>query len=354
MSTSPPPSGPSSEPRAATARSATIEDVAQRAGVSVATVSRALRGLPNVAPGTRTRVEEAAAELRYRPDPNASRLAAGQTRAIGVAMPTIGGWYFSQVLAGVEAILAPAGYDLLVYAAAAPEDRRRFLGDALGVGKRVDGLVLVDIDLPDGDVGSWAASGVCLVTIGQRTEPFPSVTIDDRAGAADAVRHLLDLGHREIAMMSSLDDDRYHFTVPELRRAGFDDALAERGLSVRPEHVVSGLFSVDGARAAMDALLAAPIRPTAVFAASDEMAIGAIDGARRHGFDVPGDISVVGFDDHDLAAAVGLTTVRQPVLDIGGCAASQLLAELAAGAPGGDHVVMDTELVVRSSTRALA
>lgn len=353
MSTSPPPSSAPSAPRGAQARTATIDDVAQRAGVSVATVSRAMRGLPNVATATRSRVEEAAAELRYRADPNASRLAAGQTRAIGVAMPTIGGWYFSQVLAGVEAVLAPAGYDLLVYAAAAPEDRRRFLGDALGVGKRVDGLVLVDIDLPADDVEPWAASGVCLVTIGQRTEPFPSVTIDDRTGAAGAVRHLLDLGHREIALMGSLDDERYHFTVPELRRAGFDDALAERGLAVRPEHIVSGLFSVEGARAAMDVLLTAPVRPTAVFAASDEMAIGAIDGARRHGLDVPGDLSVVGFDDHDLAAAVGLTTVRQPVVDIGGCAAALLLQELAVGAPGGDHIVMATELVVRSSTRAL-
>lgn len=330
-------------------RNATIEDVAARAQVSVATVSRALRGLPNVAPSTRARVEAAATELRYRPDPNASRLAAGNSGAIGVAVPFLGAWYFSQVLAGVEAVLAPAGYDLLVYCAAGPEDRRRFLSDALPVRKRVDGLVLVDIHLPDPDADAWAASGVCVVTIGQRTSRFPSVLIDNRAAAASAVRHLVELGHREIAMIDS-EDDRYHFTVPELRRRGCEDVLDEAGLRLRDDHVAHALFTVDSGRAAMLQLLDAPVPPTAVFAASDEMAIGALQAARDRGVDVPGDLSVVGFDDHDLSGAFGLTTVRQPVVDIGGRAASLLLAELAAGAPGGEHVVMPTELVVRSST----
>ena len=339
--------------RAAGTRPSTIEDVARHAGVSVAPVSRALRGLPHVAVATRTRVEQAAADLRYRPDPSASRLATGRTHAIGVAMPMIGGWYFSQVLVGVEAVLAPAGFDLLVYAAAGPEDRRRFLSDALPVHQRIDGLVLVDLALPDDDVGAWASSRVCLVTIGQTTDPFPSVTVDDRAGAATAARHLLNLGHREIAIIDAVAEDRFQFTVPGLRREGFDDALAERGLVVRPEHVAQGLFTVDSGRAAMDALLATATPPTAVFAASDEMAIGAMHSARQHGLSIPGDLSIVGFDDHDLAAAVGLTTVRQPVVDIGGRAAALLLAEVAAGEPGGAHVVMPTQLIVRDSTRRL-
>ena len=336
-----------------TAPRATIEDVARQAGVSVATVSRALRGLPNVAASTRSRVERAAEDLRYRPDPNASRLATGQAHAIGVAVPNIGGWYFSQVLAGVEAVLAPAGFDLLVYAAAEPDDRRRFLGDALPARQRVDGLVLVDLGLPADDVGPWVDSGVCVVTIGQRTDPFPSVTVDNRSAAATAVRHLLNLGHREVALIDAGDEKRFHFAVPGLRQAGFHDALAERGLSVRPEHVETGLFTVESGRAAMDALLATSVPPTAVFAASDEMAIGAMDSARQHGLTVPHDVSIVGFDDHDMAAAWGLTTIRQPVVDIGGRGAALLLAELAAGAPTGDHAVMPTQLMVRRSTRRL-
>lgn len=340
--------------RAGGARRTTIEDVARQANVSVATVSRALRGLPNVAASTRTRVEQAAAELHYRPDPSASRLATGQGHAIGVAMPNIGGWYFSQVLAGVEAVLAPAGFDLLVYAAAEPDDRRRFLRDALPSRHRVDGLVLVDLALPDGDVEQWAESGVCVVTIGQRTDPFPSVTVDNRVAAATAVRHLLNLGHREIAMIDAVEEERFNFTVPGLRRAGFHDALTERGLTARPEHIAAGLFTVESGRSAMDALLATPVAPTAVFAASDEMAIGAMDSARQHGLSVPGDLSIVGFDDHDLSAAVGLTTIRQPVVDIGGRAAALLLAEMAAGRPEGEHVVMPATLVVRSSTARLS
>lgn len=330
-------------------RVVTIEDVAALAGVSVATVSRALRGLANVAPATRARVEEAAGELRYRADPNASRLAAGHTRSIGIAMPIIGSWYFSQVLAGVEGVLAPAGYDLLVYSAAGPEDRRRFLGDALPVRKRVDGLVLVDFHLPPTEVGPWAESGVCLVTVGQATERFPSVTIDDQTAARTAVAHLVELGHREIAVIAG-EDERFHFNVPRARRRGFDEALAEVGCTVRPEHVADGAFTVESGRAAMDRLLAERLRPTAVFAASDEMAFGSMQSAREHGLRVPEDLSVVGFDDHDLAEATGLTTIRQPVVSIGAVAARLLLEELAAGVPGGAAEVVPTELVVRSST----
>lgn len=340
-----PPARPGRPPRPTT-----IEDVARQAGVSVATVSRALRGLANVAPDTRARVEAAATALRYRPDPNASRLAAGRAHAIGVAMPLLGGWYFSQVLAGIEAALAPAGFDLLVYAAAGPEDRRRFLGDALPVRRRVDGLVLVDIHLPSTDIARWAESGVRLVTIGLRCEPFPSVTIDNRTAAAAAVRHLLALGHRRIALIDALEEDRFHFTVPSQRRAGFEDALAERGIAASPEHLVSGQFTVDSGRSAMDELLDGRERPTAVFAASDEMAIGALDSLRRHGLRAPEDMSVVGFDDHDLAEAVGLTTVRQPVVEMGERAAALLLAELASGQPEGDSTVFPTEVVVRSSS----
>lgn len=337
-------------PRERTAAYPTIEDVARVAGVSVATVSRALRGLANVAPATRARVEVAAAELRYRPDPNASRLAAGRSNAIGVAMPMLGSWYFSQALAGIEAALAPAGFDLLVYAAARPEDRRRFLSDALPVHRRVDGLVLVDIHLPPDDVGRWADSGIFVATLGLRIDPFPSVTVENRTGAAAAVRHLLDLGHREIALIDALEEDRFHFTVPSLRRHGFEDALSERGLTARPEHVVPAAFSVDSGRAAMDTLLALPTPPTAVFAASDEMALGAMDSAQRHGVTVPDELSIVGFDDHDMAAAVGLTTVRQPVAEMGARVAELLLAELASGSAAGEHVVFPAEVVVRRST----
>jgi LacI family transcriptional regulator, repressor for deo operon, udp, cdd, tsx, nupC, and nupG len=336
------------------ARSRTIEDVAALAGVSVATVSRALRGLPNVAPTTRARVQDAADRLRYRPDPNASRLAAGRSNAVGIAMPYMGQWYFAQVLAGVEAVLASAGYDLLVYSAATPDDRRRFLSDALPVVKRVDGVVLVDLTLPDGEVESWSRSGIRLVSVGQRVDPFPSVSLDNVAVARLAVEHLVALGHRSIGLIGAhapeADDDPFRFTVPQARHQGYLQALAAAGIDPRPEHQVPAPFDVGSGRAAMGALLDGPHPPTAVLATSDEMAIGALGGLRDRGLSAPGDVSVIGIDDHDLAEPIGLTTIRQPVVEIGGWAAELLLAELRTGTIEPEHVAVPFELVVRGTT----
>jgi LacI family repressor for deo operon, udp, cdd, tsx, nupC, and nupG len=329
---------------------ARVEDVAALAGVSVATVSRALRGLPNVALATRERVRAAAEELRYRPDPNASRLAAGRSHAIGVVVPVIGQWYFGQVLAGVEAVLAPAGFDLLVYTAPSPLDRRRFLDDASPMHKRVDGLVLVDFPIPEADLASWARTGVHLVTIGRSTSVFPSVSIDERAAAASVVQHLLGLGHRRIGLIGGgRNEGAFRSRVPTERRAGYRAALRAAGVAASPELEARGGFTVDDGRVGMDRLLAAPEPPTAVFAIADEMAVGAWETARRRGLRVPDDVSIVGFDDHEMAAPLALTTVRQPVADIG-AAAARLLVDGLAGPVAPGHVVLPTELVVRGTT----
>jgi LacI family transcriptional regulator, repressor for deo operon, udp, cdd, tsx, nupC, and nupG len=145
-------------------------------------------------------------------------------------------------------------------------------------------------------------------------------------------------------------DDDFGLTVPAARQAGYERALAERGIPVRPELMAPAAFDVGLAAAAMEQLLRAAPRPTAVFATSDEMALGAMGTARSLGLDVPGDVSVVGFDDHDLAAAVGLTTVRQSPVDIGSWAAELLLDELRTGVVEPRHVVAPVELVVRSTT----
>jgi DNA-binding LacI/PurR family transcriptional regulator len=337
--------------RAASSHS-TAGDVASRAGVSEATVSRALRGLPNVAESTRARVRAAAAELHYQADPHASRLAEGRTRSIGVAMPLLGRWYFHLVLAGISSALAPSGYDMLVYSSATPEDRRLYLGDALPLRKRVDGLILVDMIVPEEQLRPWAASGINLVTAGQRTSSFPSVGIDDRSSSREAVRHLLDLGHRDLALIGApVLDPAFQFTVPGDRYDGYCDALTERGVAVRPELIAAGHFSIEGGRAAMEHLLQGPVRPTAVFAASDEMAFGAMQTLRAHRLEVPRDISIVGFDDHDVAEPLGLTTIRQPVAALGTVAGELLLEHLADPHRPTARRVLETQLIVRSSTR---
>ena len=336
---------------------ATIEDVARRASVSVATVSRALRQLPNVAVATRQRVQQAAQDLAYRADPHASRLAMGRTRTIGMAVPLLGAWYFSQVVAGAEAVLKHEGYDLLLMGVVNSDERRRFVREWVVLQKRVDGLLLVDLRLDPEELAELSDVDAALVTIGDRYRGYSSVTIDNHAAAALAVRHLLDLGHRAVGLIGDSANPELSFSVPGDRRRGYLDAMAGAGIEPRAELEVPGNFTVIGGYAAMARLLATADPPTAVFAMSDEMAIGATKAARDHGLSVPDDLSIIGFDDHDLADAFGLTTIRQPVADIGGQAARFLIERLETRASAGPRVpavsIEPTTLVVRSSTRQL-
>ena len=329
----------------------TIEDVALQAGVSVATVSRALRGLPNVAPTTRDRVRAVALQLGYRADPNASRLSSRRTRTIGMGVPLLGSWYFSQVMAGAEAVFAAEGYDVLLLAIGSAAARHRMVTGSGPLHRRVDGLLLVDLRLDADEVVTFATTGSVIVTVGDSYPAFPSVAIDDRRAAELAVTHLLNLGHRRVALIGDLPGEALVFNVPGLRRAGYRHALAAAGVPVRLDYDVPGNFSVDGGHEAMVRLLATPEPPTAVFAMSDEMAIGAMRAVRDHGLSVPGDISIVGFDDHELAGAVGLSTIRQPVSEIGAYAARAVLGRLDGGDANPRHQVVGTSLVVRATTQ---
>lgn len=326
-----------------------INDVAARAGVSVATVSRALRGLPNVAPSTRERVLAAAADLSYVADPHASRLATGRTRTIGMVVPLFTQWYFTQCLAGAEGVLAANGYDVLLYSVAGTEARKRFIKQ-MPFRKRVDGIIVIDLPLTDEETCSFESAQLPVVTVGSRNERFPSVTIDNVNAAMTATRHLANLGHSEIGLIASLPDDPLRFTAPLERRAGYHRVLDERGFPIRPELEAPGNFSMRGGAEAMARLLGVDQPPTAVFAESDEMAIGALKTVRDAGLRVPGDISIIGFDDHEMAEYLGLTTIAQPVDEQGEMAASMLLGLIDNASGARDHITMPTKLVVRSTT----
>lgn len=330
--------------------SAGIADVAARAGVSVATVSRALRGLPNVAESTRRRVLEAAGELRYVAHPHAARLAAGRSQTIGVVVPLFTRWFFAQVVAGAESVLTPACYDLLLYSVGSIQGRARFL-DTMPFRKRVDGIVLVDLPLDDAEQAALAEQGVPVAAVGLRTRFFASVTIDNVAATAAATRHLTALGHTRIGLISSPPEDPVRLTTPWERREGYRRALREQALEVRPELDVPASFSFQGGAEAMARLLRADRPPTAVIAESDEMAIGALKAARDASLRVPEELSIIGFDGHDLAEFTGLTTIAQPVVEQGEIAAT-LLLEVMNDPPDGDppQVVLPTRLVVRSTT----
>ncbi len=328
---------------------ATIEDVAAAAAVSVATVSRSLRGLPNVAKSTRDRVTDAATSLNYRPHPSASRLASGQTRIIEIAVPVLNSWYFSEVLAGAEAVLSECGYSLSISAVASPEEREKFIRDAVAA-DGADGLIMVDLPLDELEASVLAESRMRVVTAGVESGRFESVVVDNVEIGRKAVRHLFERGHRRIGILSGQSDDPLHFTVPGDRVVGYAEQLTSFGIEVDPALSCVGNFSVDGGKESMLTLLRLEDRPTAVFAISDEMAFGAMAAVRENQLSVPHDVAIIGVDGHDLSEVMGLTTIDQHVEDHGVMAARRLVEILEGAAESPLHLEIETTLVVRSST----
>jgi DNA-binding LacI/PurR family transcriptional regulator len=327
---------------------ASIEDVAARAGVSTATVSRALRGLPNVSPATRQRVLDAARALDYVASPSASSLASGRMSTVGVITPYLARWFFGTVIGGAESELRIAGMDLLLYTIGGEGHRYRFF-DQLPLRRRVDAVLVLTLPMEEDEIEAIRGLALPVSIVGARVGGFSSVRIDDVAGAEQAVRHLVGLGHRRIGMISGGRTESARFTAPTDRSAGYRRALADGRVPVDPALDVDGEFTVAGGERAMTALLELAEPPSAVFAQSDEMAFGALRAIRRAGLACPGDVSLCGFDDHEMADLFDLTTVAQPVWQQGEVAAQQLLAALS----GGDYPqesVLPTRLVVRGTT----
>ncbi|WP_188037381.1 LacI family DNA-binding transcriptional regulator [Actinotalea sp. JY-7885] len=326
-----------------------IDDVARAAGVSTATVSRALRNLPNVTQATRERVRDAATQLGYVASPSAATLASGRTRAIGLISPYVNRWFFSNVIEGAERTLRGHGFDVLLYTF----DGRRRTGrprvDPGVLQRRVDGVLVVGLPLDEDEVAGLLALGHPLVCIGWGADGQVTVRLDDRATARAATLHLACLGHRRIAHLTGAVDDAAPGSAPVERAAGWRDGLREAGLPLDPALEAHGGFDVEGGRASMRALLERAPDVTAVFAASDEIAMGAFMALRDAGLDVPGDVSVIGIDGHDLGELVGLTTMAQPASEQGAVAA-RLVLDMIAGVPAPRETVVPTELVLRRST----
>jgi DNA-binding LacI/PurR family transcriptional regulator len=332
---------------------ATLEEVARRAEVSTATASRALSGRGRLSDATRARVRAAAAELGYVVSATASGLATGRTRSIGVLVPLLDRWFFSNVLDGIATCLSARGYDITLYNVTdEPAQRRDLFQTSLRRG-RVDAVIVLSVDVDEREVDELEALGLPLVGLGAPSPRLPSLRVDDAAVARLATTHLLDLGHREIAHIGQSRGDDAGFDVPTLRRRGFEAALEDAG--IRPAGFVTTDFTIDdGYRAARSQLEAADggQRPTAIFAASDELAFGALFAARDAGLDVPRDVSVIGVDGHELSGFFGLTTIEQFPHAQGERAAEAALAALGeeVAAPAAS---LPFELVVRTSTAAL-
>lgn len=326
-----------------------IDDVARSAGVSTATVSRALRGLPNVAEATRRRVLQAAADLGYVPSPWAVSLASGRTRTIGLITPWVTHWFFANVIEGAERTLRTEGFDALLYTFDVVRGTQRLRFDPDVLRRRVDGVLVVGLPLEPDELAALELLGYPTIFIGAGAPGRVTVRLDDVATARTATRHLLDLGHRRIAHLSGEPDDTMAWSPAMQRSIGWRAEMTDHGLTDTAELELHGHFDMPGGRATARRLLREHPDVTAIFAASDEMAMGAILAARDVGLRVPEDLSVIGVDGHEMAEVAGLTTMAQDAMAQGAMAASMLL-DLFTGTPVPTEVVFPTRLVVRGST----
>lgn len=327
----------------------TIRDVAEAAGVSTATVSRALRGLPNVDERTRRRVQQVAGDLDYVISPSASRLASGRTGSVAVITPYIARWFFSTVLSGVEDVLQESDMDLLLISIGDHNNKLNRSPVVPRLRRRVDAILMIAVPPDEPQLRKIMDLALPISTIGLKVPGVPSVTIDDVAAAQLATQHLINLGHRRIAIIDGSPTDSSS-TVQLDRKHGFAKAMAEAGITTSPSLEALGHFTIEGGEAAMTVLLAQPNPPTAVFALSDEMAFGALRAMRAHGLRPGIDVSIIGVDGHDMSEHLDLTTVVQPVAELGRLATQSLLAQLVESPTQVEPIQVSTQLVARGST----
>lgn len=323
-------------------------DVAREAGVSVSAVSRALAGGKGVSERTRLKIQKLSEQLGYVVSPEASKLASGRTGRVGLITPTINEWFYSNVIAGVAAELTAAGIDVLLYPLDGSDARLRFFED-LPARRKVDAIINIAFPITEDEWDRLDTMGVQAVVAGIVTPGRPSVAVDDVLVARHAVNHLLGLGHQRIAMLCSIDPEGSHYSADVSREQGYRAALAEAGIEVDEDLVIAVPWGIEGGSKGMDKILTLPHLPTAVFAFSDEVAIGALQSLRRAGLNVPRNMSIVGVDDHPMAESMDLTTVHQSPFEQGVLAA-QLCLDMFNGKSPDRQIICPAALVVRRST----
>jgi LacI family repressor for deo operon, udp, cdd, tsx, nupC, and nupG len=333
-----------------------IKDVARIAGVSIATVSRAVNEPDRVRQETRRRVEDAIRQTGYAPNALARSFRRGRTQVIMVVLPSVGDPFFTGVMEGIRTVAAREDYSLLIN----ETQRNTLTADEIGamvVSRQADGIILLASLSPFGTRVLSAESQRALPmvigceTIAPELSEIPGIHIDNVAAAREATAYLQGLGHRRIAFMYG----EHETLLTADREAGYRQAMDAAGLPVEPGWLVEGKLSIDGAIAATQCLLGLPERPTAVFCANDEMAMGCLHALKGAGLAVPRDLSVVGFDDTRYARITDppLTTVRQPTRRIGERVMERLLQEIDSERSAQTGVeILPHELVIRASAAA--
>lgn len=331
-----------------------IKDIAAKAGVSIATVSHALRNPGRVSDATREKVLAAANEVGYTPNKVAASLRTARSGNIVAIIPDVADSYNSGIIKAIEKVAYSRGYSVLLGDTQGSAQREREFA-AMARSRQADGIILMSHRLPfDISQDDQAPDKLPPLVSGCEYtgfEQFPTVSIDDVQAAADATLHLIDYGHRDIAVVTG----DINSTSSRNRLTGFKNAMAQSGLKLNDRLIVYGDYTLLCGETATETLLLRKDRPTAIFCFSDEIALGCMYTLREHGFHVPNDISVIGFDNIPFARyfAPPLTTIAQPAQEIGTVCATLLLDLIDGKQPETLRHVLPHELLIRESTQRL-
>jgi len=327
---------------------ATVYDVANKAEVSISTVSRVLNAHGSVSEGTRARVLSAIDELGFVPKAEAAALARRAGSRIGVLAPFFTYPSFVERLRGVANALSGSRCELVIYNVDSSARRDDYLA-SLPVARRLDGLIVMALPFDQVAARRLVAHHLETVLIEFSEEPFSSIRIDDRAGGRLAAEHLLEKGHRRCAFVGDCDLPDYAVRTSDWRLEGFRQALQAAGVELPEAYIALAPHSRENARLSAHSLMELPDPPTAIFVASDHQAVGVLKAARERGLVVPRDVAVLGFDDLDIANYIGLTTIRQPLEESGRVAVELLLARLADPSRPAQRVRFPLTLVARET-----
>ncbi len=333
----------------------TIYDVAKKAGVGIGTVSRAINNSPQITEETKYKVLSVIRELDYRPHTVAQSLARRRTSTIGCIIPFFTGYFYMELLRGIQRKVTDHKNDLILYSVDQMEKRDTFLERVLQE-RRVDGILLVSLEISDEYAQKFKSQGFPIVLLDGSHPELDSIKVDNAEGAFVATKHLLHLGYQSVAMIAG----RLTSLPARLRFEGYKKAMADAGVPFDKRFFVATEgpddndgFNKENGYAAMQRLLdLGESRPRAVFASSDIQAIGAMQAVRERGLNVPSDVAIVGFDGIELASHVGLTTMRQPMAEMGQIAVDRLMQKIDESDESDFKRKVSTELAIRESCGA--
>jgi DNA-binding LacI/PurR family transcriptional regulator len=335
-------------------RQPTIDDVARVAGVGKGTASRVINGSPQVSDGTRQKVLDAIEALNFRPSAAARRLSNNAaTRQIGVLQSFITAPAFVDRLGGIQDIVeSQPGFELLLFSCRSPERYEPALA-RIAAQRSVEALLIVDLKISDSQAAILRAAHIDVASISGIRGPVPFIGADDVHGGYLATRHLIEMGHRKIGYVGDAFPDEFGFTTGRDRFDGYRRAMAEAGLAVDDRWIAFGRHGSSEAVVLGRRVLSQPDRPTALFVMADLQAFGCMTAAHDLGLSVPDDVSIIGFDDIEVSAHVGLTTVRQHLAESGRVAARYLLSLLRGNRTAALEGLPPVEVVARRTTKSI-